>query len=139
MKVDDFRDLLSGYRRVLVFRIDAPTRMLMSDERMEVAGVVHEMSARIENLAVESGFPLARGFAAGSCKIIFCPDETKCVVLAGEGECPFADRARPSISGVGVDFRELSRALGWQGGEIIGKENVDDVEMSFMAGIVLVD
>jgi predicted metal-binding protein len=139
MKVPEFRDLLSTYRRVLVFRIDAPTRMLMSDERMEVAGVVHEMAARIETLAADAGFTRARAFAAGACKVIFCSDVARCVVLSEGAECPHADRVRPSMSGVGVDFKELSRAMGWQGQAIIGRDRVEDVEMSFMAGIVLVD
>ncbi|MHC4597952.1 MAG: DUF2284 domain-containing protein [Planctomycetota bacterium] len=139
MEVDAFREILSGYRRVLVFRIDAPTRILMSDDRMEVAGLVHEMSARIEILAVETGFPRARAFAAGACKQIFCADEARCIVLAEGAPCPFEDRARPSMSGVGVDFKALSRALKWQGQEIIGKETPGDVDMSFMTGIVLVD
>ena len=51
MKTDAFRRLLSGYEKALVFRIDAPAGMLMTDDWQEVARLVHQMSAAIERLA----------------------------------------------------------------------------------------
>ncbi len=138
MKPAAFRELLSRYEHVLVFRIDAPTELLLGEERHGVARQVHEISAAIERLAREKRYAHSRGFAAGSCKMIFCADRESCVVLEKGDECRFPDKARASISGIGVNFEELCKAVGWDFQIITRDTTSDQVPMGMMAGIVLV-
>ncbi len=137
MKPAAFRDLLREFPRALVFKFDVPTEVLLGDERFAVAGLVHETAAALEHRALVCGFTAARGFAAGSCRRIFCSTETGCRVLATDGVCRHADAARPSISGLGVNFFELARAVGWPINKITRESDPGRVPMGLMAGIVL--
>ena len=138
MKPAKFRELLTQYEHALIFKIDTPTEVLLDDRRFDVAKRIHEISAGIEILAREKGFVHSRGFAAGSCKMIFCKDEAKCIVLEKHENCRFPDSARTSLSGLGVNFLELSRTIGWQFNKITKDTNPDDVSMGMMAGMVLI-
>jgi hypothetical protein len=62
----------------------------------------------------------------------------KCIVLDNNEDCRFPDQARPSLSGLGVNFLELSKTLGWQFERITKDTNPDDVPMGMMAGMVLI-
>lgn len=137
MKPSEFRSLLSKYEYALVFKIDVPIAMLMGEDRRDVARVIHELSSNIEHLAQVSGYANAKGLAGGSCKEIFCHDQVRCVVLEGKEKCPFADTARPSISGIGVNFLELCKTVGWKANIITQETTPDQVSMGMMAGIVL--
>jgi predicted metal-binding protein len=138
MKPAEFRELLSRYEHALVFKIDVPTELLLGEERHEVAGRIHEIAAAIERLAREREYPHSQGFAAGSCKMIFCADRESCVVLEKGGECRFPDKARASISGIGVNFEELCKTVGWRFQIITRDTTSDQVPMGMMAGIVLI-
>lgn len=137
MQPEAFRQLLQDYPRALVFKFDVPTEVLLGDGRFEVARIVHETAADLERHALTCGYAAARGLAAGSCKRIFCPEEIDCRVLAGDGDCRHPEVARPSISGLGVNFFELSRTVGWPIHKLTRDSNPDDVPMGLMAGIVL--
>ncbi|MRR20366.1 DUF2284 domain-containing protein [bacterium] len=138
MKPAEFRALLTHFEHALVFKIDVPTEILLSDGRLDAAKRIHEISADIERLARGKGYVNSRGFAAGSCKMIFCSEQAKCLVLDENAACRFPDQARPSLSGLGVNFLELSKTLGWQF-EIITKDTMpDDVPMGIMVGLVLI-
>lgn len=137
MKPAEFRERLILYEHALVFKIDTPTAMLMSDDRKEVARLIHEMSSGVEHMAKENGYPNARGLAVGSCKRIFCPDSPRCVVLEKDTECPFDDVARPSISGLGVNFLELCKTVGWKASAITAETDPEAVPMGMLAGMIL--
>jgi predicted metal-binding protein len=138
MKPAEFRGLLARYEHALVFKIDAPTELLLGEERHDVARRIHEIAAAIELLARERGYAGSRGFAAGSCRMIFCADRESCVVLENGGECRFPDQARASLSGIGVNFEELCKAVGWRF-QIITKDTTsDEIPMGMMAGMVLI-
>ncbi len=132
-----FRELLRAYPQALVFKFDVPTEVLLGDGRFEVARIVHETAARLERQALVCGYTAARGFAASSCKRIFCAAERDCRVLTGEGDCRHPEAARPSISGLGVNFFELSRTVGWPIHRITSESDPDEIPMGLMAGIVL--
>lgn len=138
MKPSEFRDLLTHYEHVLVFKIDVPTEVLLSDARRDVAKRIHKMSSAIERLAKEKGYTNSKGLAAGSCKMIFCNEHEKCIVLDKNEKCLFPDQARPSLSGHGVNFFALSKTLGWQIEKITKDTKPDDVPMGIMAGMVLI-
>ncbi|MEN6376146.1 MAG: DUF2284 domain-containing protein [Smithella sp.] len=138
MKPGKFRKLLAQYEHVLAFKIDTPTEVLLDDRRFDVAKLIHEISAVIERLAKEKGFVHSRGFAAGSCKMIFCREQARCIVLDKNEDCRFPDKARPSLSGLGVNFLELSRMIGWQFNKITKDTKPDEVSMGMMSGMVLI-
>ncbi len=137
MKPAAFRKLLHAFPQALVFKFDVPTEVLLGDERFAVAGLVHETAAALERRALASGFTAARGFAAGSCRRIFCAAENNCRVLAENGACRHPEAARPSISGLGVNFLELARAVGWPINKITRDSDPGEIPMGLMAGIVL--
>lgn len=132
MTPQEFRELVSGFDHVLVFRLDTPVAMLLSDDRTVVTRLLQETSAAIEMRASEAGFTRSKAFAAGSCKHLFCDDLARCPVFEGR-DCLFPDRARPSASCIGVDFKALRSRLGW------GEWTDDEGEaMSMMIGLVLI-
>jgi predicted metal-binding protein len=138
MKPSEFRKLLPQYEKALVFKIDTPTEILLSDGRFRIAKLVHEISADIERLAQNNGYTDSRGLAAGSCKIAFCKEYAECPVLDKNEECRFPDKARSSLSGHGVNFLELSKTLGWQFEKITRDTKPGDVPMGMMAGMILI-
>jgi len=137
MSPEAFRQLLHNFPRALVFKFDVPTEVLLGDGRFEVSRIVHETAANLERQALACGYAAAHGLAAGSCKRIFCAGETNCRVLAEDGDCRHPDAARPSISGLGVNFFELSRTVGWPIHKITRESDPAEVPMGLMAGIVL--
>ncbi|MEN6349135.1 MAG: DUF2284 domain-containing protein [Syntrophomonas sp.] len=137
-KPGEFRKLPTQYEHVLAFKIDTPTEVLLDDRPFDVAKRIHEISADIERVAREKGFTNSRGFAAGSCKMIFFKEQAKCIVLEKNENCRFPDKARPSLSGLGVNFLELSRTIGWQFNKITKDTKPDDVSMGMMSGMVLI-
>jgi predicted metal-binding protein len=137
MKPDAFRQLLRRFPRALVFKFDVPTEVLLGDGRFEVARLVHETAAALEGHALTCGYSAAHGLAAGSCKRIFCAGEKNCRVIDDGGPCRHPNLARPSISGLGVNFFELARTVGWQIEKITRESRPDQVPTGLMAGIVL--
>lgn len=134
MSPAEFRKLLAGYERAVLFRIEAPMELLLSEERDHVGRLVQQTAAKLEGFAREQGFESARALAGDNCKRLFCGAHERCNVLSTGGPCRNPDVARLSMSGVGVNFNRLNRALGWRmesctgaGGEAIG----------WMAGMVL--
>lgn len=133
-----FRKLLTSYRIALAVRIGVPTAVLLSPERSAIMALLHEIVADAEAAAVEMGFPRARAFAGGSCKMIFCREHRECRVLSGEGGCRNPGRARPSMSGFGIDVSRLMRSAGWDGAYLDpGAASADG--MSWIAGLLLID
>lgn len=132
-----FRKYLTTFDRVLVFRFDVPTSVLLSDERHQVTRLIHETAAEIERFAMATGYPRAHGFAAGSCKQVFCNQYLECRVLAKGGSCRNPDQARQSMSGLGVDFQKLTRTLGWEMETITSITNPQKTPFGMMVGMVL--
>ena len=108
-----FRKLLDDFEHAVVFRIEVPSEVLLSSDRREVFRALHEIAVRIEHAAVDMGYRNSRAYAGGSCKRIFCQDYTFCRVLKEGGECRNPDRARPSMSGFGINVSKLIEAAGW--------------------------
>ncbi|MFH1148914.1 MAG: DUF2284 domain-containing protein [Actinomycetota bacterium] len=133
MSPDEFKELLAGYEHAVVLKIEAPMAMLLEEEhRFEVIKVLQETTAKLERFAVEQGFERARGFAGGSCRKAFCRDEDYCEVIEGSGNCRNPDRARPSLSGVGVNFQLLNRKLDWAESDV----GHDGEPLGVMLGVV---
>src|SRR5665647_1960681 len=133
MSTGDFEELLGHYTHAVAFKLEAPMGLLLEEEnRFEDIKVLQETTARLERLAVDTGFENARGFAGGSCRRAFCRDEEYCEVIEGTGACRNPDKARPSLSGVGVNFRELNRKLEWEDCSV----GPDGEPLGFMIGLI---
>jgi predicted metal-binding protein len=134
-----FRALLKRYRRALAVRIDVPTRVLLSPERRDVMALLHDIVADAEQAAVAMGFLNARAFAGGSCKTTFCNAHAECRVLSEGRPCRNPGRARPSMSGFGINVSRLMQAAGWQGEYLDPHAPGNGEGMSWIAGLVLLD
>lgn len=132
-----FREQLKDYRHILVFKIDVSAADLLGEKRLPLARSIHRIAAGLEQAARAQGFSQARGLAAGSCKELFCGEEEVCAVLHRGRPCPHADRARPSLSAVGVDFSALAALVGWKFGAIDPNQASGEPAMGLMAGLVL--
>ena len=133
-----FKELLKRYQYALVFKIDVATQMLLGEDRDIVASRIHKITSSVEQFAIARGYLNSKGLAAGSCKRIFCSKDAGCSVLDENGVCRFPDIARPSMSGLGINFFELSQLLGWQINNITKDTDPDKVPMGMMAGMVLI-
>ncbi|HSO20300.1 MAG TPA: DUF2284 domain-containing protein [Desulfosarcina sp.] len=132
------RGLLAEVERAVVFKIDVPTPVLLTEKRLPVYRRLHEIAAAVERAAVEQGCPAARAFAGGSCKQIFCSDIEQCPVVVGAGRCRHPDRAQPSMSGYGIDVSRLMAAAGWSMRRITRDTSPEEVPMGALTGLVLI-
>ena len=133
-----FRKLLPCYDHAVFLKIDVPSEILLSDQRSEIFKLLHEIVARVERAAVECGYVRSRAFAGGSCKDLFCRDHPSCRVLAEGGPCRNPDRARPSMSGFGINVSALMQAAGWRLNRITRQPDPDAVSMGTVSGLVLI-
>lgn len=108
-----FRALVARHPQALVFKIDVPSELLLSPEVVELMRLVHHIGTSVERRALALGFGDASAFGGGSCKTLFCGEEPDCAVVDRRQECRHPDRARPSMSGFGVDTTALLRSAGW--------------------------
>ena len=107
-----FKKLLKDYTRAVVFKIDVPTEVLLSEESLDVFRSLHKLAASIEKAAVEKGYDRSKAFVGGSCKPLFCQDHPDCLVLSNNGKCRHPHIARPSMSGFGSAPRRLRPTIG---------------------------
>lgn len=128
------REYLRGIDYVLVLKMELPNEIMYSEQRREIGKLLHFIVVQVEEAAQAMGLAKARGFAGGSCKNLFCPDEPQCRVLYGDGQCRNPGAARPSISGFGINVNHLARAAGWS---TPGDGNSDATGMSRLYGLVL--
>lgn len=109
---EGLREWGQEYGHAIVFKIDVPAESLMSDQRLEIFGLLQQIAAKLEKSAVGHGYK-AKAFAGGSCKEIFCGNHGTCNVLDGR-ECRNPEYARPSMSGFGINVSGLMDLAGWK-------------------------
>jgi predicted metal-binding protein len=131
------RALLKDFSQALVFKIDLPSQYLFSNERQDIFRLLHEIAAGIEQAAVQRGYRHATAYAGGSCKRIFCGDQTKCRVLGEGGQCRHPARARPSMSGFGINVSKLMQAAGWTLNRSSAGSTADQTSTGTVCGLVL--
>lgn len=131
-----FRDWQTKSQYSIVVKVELPTFVLFSDGRNTIMQQLHFIVASVEQTAIEMGCSNSRGFAGGSCKELFCSDQQTCVVLEKE-PCLYGDRARPSISGFGIDAIQMMKSAGWTA-KMAEKTNMANKEStSWIAGLIL--
>ncbi len=134
---DGFRELVKEFHNALVFKIEVPSNILLSGERHDMFRLLHEIASAVEQSAVLAGHTRARAFAGGSCKELFCPDKAECRVTAG-GSCRNPDRARPSMSGFGIDVSRLMEGAGWPMNRAGPGGREDNPSTGTLSGLVLI-
>ena len=133
-----FRELLKNFKKAVVFKIDVPTEILLSNERRHVFRLLHEIAAAIEQSAVDLGYSNSRAYAGGSCKRLFCQDHPACRVLTNGGDCRNPHVARPSMSGFGINVSKLMQVAGWTMSRINRETKPDAASMAMVCGLVLI-
>jgi len=135
---DGFRKLQKKNQHAVFFKIDVPSEILLSSQRREIFQLLHEIAADIEQAAVKMGYSHSKAFAGGSCKKLFCRDHIDCRLVAEGGACRNPQRARPSMSGFGINVSKLMKSAGWHLDRITRDTDPDDVPMGSVSGLVLV-
>ena len=133
-----FREFQKTSQHAVVFKIDVPSEILLSNQRCEIFQLLHEIAAGVERAAVKMGYFDSKGFAGGSCKPLFCRDHPDCRALAEGGTCRHPDRARQSMSGFGINVSKLQQAAGWHMDKITRETDPDDVPIGSVSGLVLI-
>jgi len=113
MTPGQFRGHIKDFTLVLAFKFDIPREAVEGTERREASWLLHETTAAIEHQAQSPGFQIACGYSSGGCKKTLCYDHADCASLQDGGRCRHSDKARPSLTGMGVNWYELSKTLGW--------------------------
>lgn len=134
-----FRKLLEAFTQAIFFKIDVPSDILYSSERLEVFRLLHTTTAGIERAAVELGFDKAQAYAGGSCKELFCSDHRECMALSEKGICRNPEQARPSMSGFGIDVGSLFKTAGWKMNWVFDDNGPTKTKMANVCGLVLID
>ena len=135
---DGFRKLLKTFEHAVVFKIDVPSEILLSDERRDIFRLLHEIAASIEQAAIKMGFNDSSAYAGGSCKQVFCRDYPHCRVIAENEGCRNPLLARPSMSGFGINVLKLKKAAGWMSNKTSRDIDPDTVSMETVCGLILI-
>ena len=134
-----FREYIKGFTVVLAFKFDMPGEVVQGPERREASLPLHETTAAIEHQAQLLGFGHACGYPSGACKKTLCNEHAVCAALQEDGQCRHSDKARPSLSGMGVNWHELSKTLGWVMQKTEDEDLTPKAETIMMAGLVFLE
>jgi predicted metal-binding protein len=132
-----FREWIKTIDHAIVLKIDVPLEMLLS-EREDIMRLLHEIVATVELAAIRLGYANSKAFAGGSCKQFFCPSHADCRVVTGKGDCRNPQRARPSMSGFGVNVPEMMKTAGWTGDEDKSGSHKERSLTGTVSGLILI-
>lgn len=134
----EMRKQLELFEWAVFFKIEVPSDVLYSGQGIEVFQLLHQTAAGIEKFAVEKGFLNACAYAGNSCKKVFCSEYLECRALFKDGKCRNPDRARPSMSGFGINVAKLYKAAGWNIKGTIYDNGSESIRMSSICGLILI-
>jgi len=132
-----FREWMKASTGAIFFKIEVPSDSMFSDDRREIMGLLHDIAAQMEQDATERGYSNSKAFAGGSCKMIFCREQSHCAVLVNE-KCRNRATARPSMSGFGVNVGKLIEASGWGKGDMQSGSAGKHGSLVALYGLVLI-
>ncbi len=155
MSAAETKEIVKDYTYALVIRVDvkpeyaagakihecyikgkideAGRYRLLGKEYKKVFFVVSEVESR----AFYDGYYLALGFAAGSCKNVFC-FKMDCQALGRGKGCRWPLRSRPSMEAVGFDVFSMATGLGWTMYPVGGRSEPEEVPACSLVGLVLI-
>ncbi|MHA2197078.1 MAG: DUF2284 domain-containing protein [Promethearchaeota archaeon] len=142
LKPAELRNYLEKYKWAVFFIIDFPPEVLVRDkatikERVAAYEKVFKIVSKVESAAFFDGYYLAFGFAAGSCRHVFCGLERNCIALEGQ-RCRFSLRARPSMEAVGIDVYKMVVQAGWDIYPFATNTAAAEVPKGTLAGLVII-
>lgn len=137
MKPAEFREEIKQYQHAILFKTDVSPETLLSENRHEAFGKIHEIVTQLESLSIQGGYSESRGLAAGSCKPVFCPDY-ECQALIDGASCRYDDLARPSMEALGINVFKLIEDVGWEIHHLTSESDPVSVPGGVLAGLVLV-
>ena len=132
-----FKKKLEKFNKAAFFKIDVPSEILYSNERLELFQLLHEIAAGIEQNAIKIGFTNAQAYAGGSCKELFCHDHPQCQALAKNGKCRNPLSARPSMSGFGINVAKLMETANWTANWVTHGTDSSVIKMANVNGLIL--
>jgi len=132
-----FREWIKTIDHAIVLKIDVPLEILLS-EREDIMRLLHEIVASVELAAIRLGYSNSKAFAGGSCKQFFCSAHAYCRVVAGKGECRNPKRARPSMSGYGVNVPEMLKTAGLTSDEDKSGSHKNLASTGTVSGLILI-
>ncbi|MBW1837981.1 MAG: DUF2284 domain-containing protein [Deltaproteobacteria bacterium] len=138
MKPEEFREFVKQYGHAVVFKIDVSIEDMMSEKRNDAFRMIYEIASKLETMAKDAGSEYSRGFAAGSCKPVFCRGHKVCQALADKHACRNPSMARPSMEAVGINVIKLIRDVGWEIQVINKDSDPESISNVVLAGLVLV-
>ena len=141
-KPAEIREILEEYESAVFFIKDVPAEVIVREEGNipELVAAyqnIFEVVAKIESTAFYDGHYMAVGFAAGSCRHVFCGAQENCRALEGE-ICRFYFKARPSMEAVGIDVFKMAATVGWDIYPIGSDAKAASLPKGTLAGIVVV-
>lgn len=137
LKPSEFREFIKAYDHALLFKIDVPLDVMLSDKQSEAFRKIYEIASKVETEARQNGLERSRGYAAGSCKPVFCKDHNACRALEKKGSCRFPDVARPSMESVGMNVLKLLSNAGWEIQMMTGHGLADPPADVVLSGLVI--
>lgn len=132
-----FKQKLEKFNKAAFFKIDVPSEILYSNERLELFQLLHEIAAGIEQTAIKIGFTNAQAYAGGSCKELFCHDHSECRALSKNGKCRNPLSARPSMSGFGINVAKLMEIADWTANWVTHGTDSSVIKMANVNGLIL--
>lgn len=142
LKPAELRSHLEKYKWAIFFTIDFPSEVIVRDkatikERIAAYQKVYKVVNEIESVAFYDGYYLSFGFAAGSCRHVYCNLEENCLAMEGK-RCRFSLRARPSMEAVGIDVYKMVAQSGWDIYPIGSNAEAKDIPKGTLAGLIIV-
>ena len=132
-----FKKKLEKFNKAIFFKIDVPSEILYSNERLELFQLLHETAANIEQYAIKMGYINAQAYAGGSCKELFCHDHSECQALSKNGKCRNPLSARPSMSGFGINVAKLMEIADWTANWVTHDTDSSAIKMANVNGLIL--
>jgi predicted metal-binding protein len=142
-ELDFIRKTIGKFHYAIFHRITSPTSVMQwttDEDRKAFAELTarnYRIVSTIESEAFHDGYYLALGFANGSCKSIFCPNESCSLISGGQG-CRHPLKARSSMEGWGMDVFKMATRVGWDVYPIGRSWTASDVPCGSRMGLVLV-
>ena len=143
MDLDLLRKIVSNFHYAIFIKIEVPSEEVAGPEarerRLAIRSAIknHEIVSKIEAEAFYDGYYLAVGFAGGSCKRSFCPNEECNALVLGQG-CRHPRRARSAMEAVGMDAYLMATNVGWDIYPIGASISPAEVPHGTKLGVVLI-
>lgn len=109
--INEIREIVKQYRYAILFMLKISSEDIVGPRHISPKKVF-EIVSEIESAAFYDGYYLALGFAAGSCKEVWCHD-VECSALKHGSGCRFPFKARSSMECAGMDVFMMATKMGW--------------------------